>query len=321
MERRSLILFVGRRITALAGLLVALSFGVFTLLYLAPGSPEQVLIGVRPVDPEALEALRERHNLNDPFLIQYLEWLAGAVQLDFGRSIRTSDTVVGMILDRLGLTVFLGVFGFLIAMGLGVPLGVLAAVKRRRSIDRIAVGLSLAGVSAPPFATGIFLLYVFAVLLDWFPAFGSGSGFLDRLWHLTLPAVALALTAMALIVKLTRAAMIEELERDYVAFAFARGLRWPRVLFAYALRNALVPIVTAGGLVLGYMLAGAVLIEVTFALPGLGLLLVESVTATDIPVVQGLTMLVAIVIVVVNLVTDVVYMLIDPRIRFEAVAA
>jgi peptide/nickel transport system permease protein len=315
-----LTLFIARRLAALLLLLLIISFFVFALLYLAPGSPEQMLIGDRPSSPETIQAIREQYHLNDPFIVQYGRWLSGAITLDFGNSIRTNEPVLSGILDRAGLTFFLGGFAFLIAMGLGVPLGVLSAVKRQSAVDRGVVGLSVIGVSAPAFATGIFLLYVFAVLLGWFPVFGQGTGFTDRLWHLTLPAIALALTGMALVLKLTRAGMIGALEQDFVAFARARGLPARKVLVSYAFRNALIPVVTAGGLLLGLMLTGAVLVEVTFALPGVGSLLVTSVTFGDIPMVQGLAMLIAIVIVLVNLLTDVLYLFVDPRIRFGRAA-
>jgi peptide/nickel transport system permease protein len=157
---------------------------------------------------------------------------------------------------------------------------------------------------------------VFAVRLPWFPAFGQGAGFADRLRHLVLPATALALTATGLVVKITRAAFVTELEKDYVTFARARGIPPSRVLFRFVLRNAATPIVTAAGLILAYMLAGSVLVEVTFALPGIGALLVDSVTSQDIPMVQGLAMLIAALVVVVNLIVDLVYPLIDPRIVF-----
>jgi peptide/nickel transport system permease protein len=296
--------------------LLILSFLVFALSYLAPGSPEQMLLGERPSTPETIAAIREQYNLNDPFIVQYGKWLEDAVRLDFGNSIRTNEPVLSGIRDRAGLTFFLGGYAFVIAMGLGVPLGVLAAIKRQSTVDRGVVGLSVVGVSAPAFATGIFLLYVFAVVLGWFPVFGQGSGFADRVWHLTLPAVALALTGMALVLRLTRAGMMGALEQDYVAFARARGLPAREVIVSYAFRNALVPVVTAGGLILGIMLTGAVLVEVTFALPGLGSLLVTSVSFGDVPMVQGLAMLTAIVIVLVNLLTDILYLFVDPRIRY-----
>ena len=321
MSTKALLLFIGRRLLALVVLLVIISFGIFALLYAAPGSVEQILLGAKPAAPETIQAIREEYHLNDPFLTQYAIWLEGAAQLDFGRSIRTSEPVLSGLRDRMGVTLFLGAYGFVIAMVLGVSLGVLSAVKKRTLLDRGVVGLSVVGVSAPAFATGIFLLYVFAVVLGWFPAFGQGEGFTDRLWHFALPALALALTAMALVVKLTRAAMINALDQDYVAFARARGLPKRRVIFAYAFRNSLLPVVTSAGVILGFMLTGAVLVEVTFALPGIGSLLVDSVTFKDVPMVQGVAMVIAVVIILVNLLTDILYVLIDPRVRFERVAA
>ena len=170
-------------------------------------------------------------------------------------------------------------------------------------------------VSAPAFATGILLLYLFAVQLSWFPAFGEGSGFVDRIWHLTLPAVALALTALALLVRITRSAMVGALEQDYVLFARARGLPSHRIVISYGLRNALVPIVTAAGLILGYMFTGAVLVEITFGLPGIGSLLISAVGTKDIPVIQGIAIWAAIAVVIANLLVDLTYNLIDPRLR------
>jgi peptide/nickel transport system permease protein len=242
------------------------------------------------------------------------------VRLDFGTSIRTSEPVSTVLARRLGLTLFLGAFAFLIAFVFGVALGTLAALRRRSAADRLIVGTSVAGVSAPPFATGILLLYLFAVLLPWFPAFGAGSGFVDRAYHLSLPAIALAVSGMALIVKITRAAVAEVLDQDYVTFARGRGVKDTTVLHRYVIRNALIPIVTSGGLILGYMLTGAVLVEVTFALPGLGSLLVESIEYKDVPVVQGLAILAATMIVFVNLITDLVYFAIEPRLRVERAA-
>jgi len=229
--------------------------------------------------------------------------------------------VVDGIKEHFWLTLQLGALAFVITMLLGVPLGVLAALRKRTATDRGVVALSVVGVSAPAFATGILLLYVFAVRLGWFPVFGEGSGVIDRLQHLALPAIALALTGMGLVLKLTRTAVIGSLEQDYVTFARARGIPRRRVLRAYALRNGLVPIVTAAGLLLAYMLAGTVLVEVTFALPGLGSLLVESVRTLDIPMVQALTILIATIVVLVNLVADLVYVAIDPRISFEKAKA
>jgi peptide/nickel transport system permease protein len=311
-----LLLYIARRLVALVILLAAISLAVFSLLYLAPGSAEQMLLGTRPATPETIQAIRDQYHLNDPFLVQYARWASHAARLDFGRSISTNEPVLTAIRHRFGLTLELGLFAFVITMLVGIPLGVLAAVRRQTVTDRSVVGLSVVGISAPAFATGILLLYVFAVELGWLPVFGTGSGLTGRIDHLVLPAVALALTGMGLVLKLTRAAMIGALEQDYVTFARARGISRRRVVLGYGLRNSLVPIITAGGLLLGYMLAGTVLVEVTFALPGVGSLLVDSVTAKDVPVVQGLVLLIAIIVVLANLLADLIYVLVDPRIAF-----
>jgi peptide/nickel transport system permease protein len=309
-------LLIVRRLAILVLLLFITSFAAFLLLYLAPGSPETVLLGDRPSNPAIVHALRERYNLDDPLVVQYGKWLGKAVRLDFGSSIRSEEPVISAIGNRLGLTVDLALMAFGITMLLGISLGIAVALHSRTVLDRGVVGVSVLASSAPAFATGILLLYVFAVQLPWFPAYGDGSGVLDRIWHLVLPAIALALPPTALVLKMTRAAVVRELEKDYVAFAFSRGVNGRRVIMAHVLRNALVPVVTAGGLIMGGLLTGAVLVEVTFSLAGVGALLVESVLYHDIPVVQGLVMLFATTIVLTNLVTDILYMLIDPRIRF-----
>lgn len=320
MTGRRLAWFVGRRLVALALLLLGLSFLIFSLMYLAPGSPEQVLLGARPASPELVASLRARFHLDEPFLEQYRLWLTGALHFDFGESARTGRSVTETIEAKLGMTAFLVLYASLVAVLAGIPLGVLAAVRKRTLVDRGIVGLSVLGVSAPAFVTGIVLLYVFAVQLGWFPTYGSGSGFADRLWHLTLPALALALTALALVVKLTRTAMAEVLDQDYVAFALARGVPLRRVLVHHALRNALVPIVTVSGAVLTVVLTGTLLVESTFALPGIGTLLVNAVQDKDVPMLQAVALLLAAVIVLVNLAVDVIYTLIDPRIAYGEAA-
>jgi peptide/nickel transport system permease protein len=318
MLRASQVAFILRRLVGLAAVLVAVSLLVFSLLYIAPGSPEQLLLGnAKTIDPVTLKAVRAEYHLNGSFVDRYLSWAKAATHLDFGRSIRTQEPVRQGITQRLGLTAQLAGLAFLLTLACGIPLGVLAAVRRTRVVDRGIVFFSIMGLSAPAFASGILLLYLFAIRLGWFPAFGQGAGVGDRLKHLALPAVALALTATGLIVKITRAAFVEELSKDYVTLARARGISPRNVLIRFVLRNAATPIVTAAGLILSYMLAGSVLVEVTFALPGIGALLVDSITSQDIPMVQGLAMLIAALVVVVNLVVDFVYPLIDPRIVFE----
>ena len=203
------------------------------------------------------------------------------------------------------------------ALGLGIPLGILAAFKHGSEVDRGVVTLAVFGVSAPAFATGIALLYVFGVILGWFPIFGPGEGFADRAWHLTLPAIALGISVLGLVVKITRASMLEELQKDYVAFARARGLPRRRITTSYLLRNALIPVVTVVGLSLPALVGGAVLTETVFAWPGIGRLAVGAVFERDYPVIMGVNLLVATVVITANLLTDLAYCVIDPRISYS----
>jgi peptide/nickel transport system permease protein len=309
-------LLIARRLAILLLVLLATSFAAFLLLDLSPGSPETVLLGDKPTSPAVVHALRAKYNLDDPFVVQYGKWLGKAVTLDFGQSVMSEEPVTTAIADRLGLTVDLALMAFTFTMILGISFGMVAALNSRTVLDRGVVGASVLASSAPAFASGILFLYLFAVQLPWFPAYGNGSGFLDRIWHLVLPALALALPPTALVLKMTRAAVVREFEKDYVTFALSRGVPYGRVIFAHVLRNALVPVVTAGGLIIGGLLTGAVLVEVTFSLAGVGALLKESVLNHDIPVVQCLVMLFAAIIVLSNLVADILYLLIDPRIRF-----
>jgi peptide/nickel transport system permease protein len=316
-----LVRFILWRLAVAVPLLLIISFGVFALVHLAPGDPVRALLGTRPSDPETLATLRERYHLNDPFIVQYGKWLWQVLQGDLGRSINGNRRVLSAIIERAGVTIVLSMISSTLVLVFGILLGVLAALRRGSRLDRGVVMLSVFGISSPAFVTGIFLLYIFGVVLGWFPTFGPGRGFVDRLWHLTLPAFALAFSVMAIILKITRAAMIEELERDYVVFARARGLTPRRVTFGYVLRNAMVPVVTAAGIIVVTLLAGAIYVEVTFALPGLGALTIDAVQKRDIPLIQGTTLIFSCFVVLVNLAVDVIYVLIDPRIRFGRVAA
>lgn len=319
MTRNGLGWYIIRRLAVALPLLFLITFGVFALVKLAPGDPVRALIGSRPANAETIAAIREEFHLNDPFLVQYGKWLGQVIKGDLGRSITGNRPVARMIGDRLGLTLYLTLLATFLVLTLGVALGMLAAFRRESRLDRGIVMLGVLGISSPPFVTGIFLLYIFAVVLGWFPTFGPGRGFLDRFWHLVLPAFALALSVMAIVTKITRASVVEELDKDYVIFARARGLSAARIAFSYVLRNALIPVVTAGGLIVVGLIAGAIYVEVTFALPGLGSLTVEAVQKRDIPLVQGTTLIFAVLVVVINLAIDVLYTLIDPRIRFGRV--
>jgi peptide/nickel transport system permease protein len=314
-SRRYIARFLARRVGAAAVLLVLISFGTFALLALAPGDPVQLLLAGKPRTPEIVRALEQQYHLTGSFMSRYASWLADAVHLNFGQSIQSHESVINGITARAPLTLELAAMAFVIVTLLGVPLGVAAALRRGGLLDRAIVGGTVLGVSVPPFVSGIFLIYLFAVTVHWLPSFGPGQGGGDRFTHLVLPAVALAVTALAIVVKVTRTAMVRELDQDYVVFARARGLSARTVVVRYALRNALIPVVTASGLILGYMVGGAVLVEQVFSLPGLGSLLVTSADLRDLPTLQGVVLVISVVIIVLNLLTDLLYLAIDPRVR------
>jgi peptide/nickel transport system permease protein len=315
MSGRGLILFVARRLLIFAALLVVISFAVFSLLYIAPGSVVNVLLPPGERTPAAVRLITHEYHLDKPFLTQYWLWARQAARFHFGDSTLSTLPVTDVIKPRLRTSLFLGVYAFVLTLALGVGLGIAAALRRRTTADRGIVGVAIVALSTPVFVSGVFLLYVFAIVVHWFPAFGTGSGFWDEAWHLTLPAVSLALVASAYVLKHTRAAMIGVLDQDYVTFARARGLSARRVVFVYALRNALIPVVTISGLILAFLITGAVIVEVTFSLSGIGQLLVQAASAKDLPTIQGVAMVIAVVIMLANLLADLVYVAVDPRIR------
>lgn len=314
LRRGTLARFVIVRLAATAVLLVALSLVVFTLLYLAPGDPARNLVGPRTPSPELLESIRAEYHLDEPFVTQYLYWLGDVTRGDLGVSIRSDTAVTSLLADRVVLTLELAVMAFLVTLFVAVPMGVRAAWRAGSSFDRSVSLVSVVGVGAPSYAVGLLLLYLLGVRFEIFPVYGVGEGWLDQLWHLVLPAITLAIGIGALVFKLTRTAVLGELEQDYVAFARSRGLA-EREIRRLVLRNALIPVVTSSGLVFGFLFGGTILVEVTFALPGVGGLLASSVTFKDVPVVQAITLLTALVIALTALVVDVLTYTIDPRVR------
>jgi peptide/nickel transport system permease protein len=314
-EGGALAVYVVRRLAALIVMLAVISFGIFGLLYLAPGNPVAVILGRGHHSPAAIQAVKHQYHLDKPFLEQYLIWAKGVLHFKFGNSITTSLPVGGQITSRLPTSMYLGAYAFVLTLVFGVGLGLLAALKNQTVLDRGTVAASLIGLSTPAFVAGVFLIYLFAIVVHWFPASGRGNGFVDELWHLTLPAISLALTSIAYVLKHTRAAVIGVMEQDYVTFARARGLSLRRILVTYMLRNALIPVITISGLVLSGLVVGAVLTEVTFSIQGLGDLLVQSASSKDVPTIQAVAVLVAALIIVANLLADLAYAFADPRVR------
>lgn len=310
-----------RRIAAILLILVVLSILVFGLLALTPGDPAIALLGPQQATPDALAKVRDRYGLDDPFFVQYGHWVSGVVRGDFGESIYSGDPVTTLIADRVGVTAWLAVYALVLTVLVAVPLGLAAGTRPGSRTDRAATALSLVTLSAPAFAVGFLLIYLFAVTLDWFPSFGAGDGFFDTLWHMTLPAVTLAAGQAAVLLRQTRAATMDVAERDFVTFARARAISPGRIRQRYVLRNASLPVLTSAGLLLAYGLTGAVLVENVFALQGLGTLLVRSVAQLDLPVVQGLAVFTALLVLLTNLVVDLLYYALDPRLRRAAVAS
>jgi peptide/nickel transport system permease protein len=303
------------RLVAAGLLLLLVSFLVFSLVSMAPGSLETTLLGARPASPELIASIRAQYHLDDPFFVQYLRWLSSAARLDFGRSIVTSESVSSAVSARVAVSAELAVLAFVVAAAVGVPGGLAAAAWRGRAADRVITLSAIVGMSAPPFVVGTVLIYLFGVRFPVLPVYGAGDGPGDRLLHLVLPAVALGVALAALVVRQTRAAALGVIDQDYLTFARARGLSRLRIQITYALRNVALPIVSSLGLVLIVALPGAILVEVVFSLPGLGSMMVESVGAKDVPVVQALAIFSALYVVVVNVGVDLVSLLVDPRLR------
>jgi peptide/nickel transport system permease protein len=310
--------FIARRVLALVVMLLVISFLIFSLLSLAPGNAVDILLGTQPRTPETVALLTRQYHLDEPFLTQYWLWLQGALHFDFGESITTTLPVSEMIAARLPTSIFLAVYAFVLEMSFGLLFGIVAALKRRSSVDRGLVAISVIGLSMPAFVSGVLMLYLFAVQLQWFPVFGAGEGFTDQLWHLTLPAISLAIVGAAYVVKNTRAAVIAVIDQDYVTFARARGLSSSAVMFKYILRNALIPVLGLSAMILSFLVVGAVMVEVTFSVSGIGQLLVQAATSQDLPTIQGVGMLVAAIVMVANLIADVAYLAVDPRIRLRS---
>lgn len=302
------------RVLGTLAVLFVLSIIIFGMLYLAPGDLVKNLLGNRPSSPEAIAAVRAQYHLDDSVVSQYLQWLGNFLTGDLGESVRLQVPVADAIGARMGTTALLCTLAFIAALVTAIPLGIRGAVAPGRLLDRLANTSAVVGLSAPTFAVGLLLLYVFAYYVPIFPVYGAGDGGLDTLWHLFLPAVTLAMGLGAIVLKLTRTAMIRELESDYVMFARARGLSAGKVE-RIALRNAAIPIVTGASLVLTFLVGGTVLAETTYSLPGLGTLLQDSVLFKDMAVVQSLTLLIAIAIAVIALLADLAYILLDPRVR------
>jgi peptide/nickel transport system permease protein len=305
------LIWVARRVLAVIPVLFGVTLAVFSMLFLVPGDPVKMMLAEFVTTPEQVARMRAELHLDEPVLVQYGRFVGHALQGDLGTSIRTRRPVTTEIAENLGSTAQLALCSMAVAVALGIPLGLLAALLRNSWLDVSSMVVALLGVSMPSFWLGLLLIFVFSLHLGWFPATGGGD-----LAHLVLPAVTLGAIASAIIARLTRSSMLEVLGQDYVRTARAKGLgRWA-VVVRHALKNALIPVITIFGLQFGNLLAGAVIVETVFSRPGLGRLIVGGILAKDFPLVQGSVLFVATAYVLINVLVDIAYAFADPRIRF-----
>ena len=309
--------FIGWRLVLAIPTLVLVTLFVFSLQKLLPGDPVLTLAGEER-DQQVLEFLREKYHLNDPIPVQYLAWIGGVLQGDLGISLKTDQPVLHLIATKLPITVELAALSILVALIIGIPTGIIAAVRKGEVADHAANIVALSGISIPHFWLGVLLILLFAVELQWLPA----SGFVPisedpgaNLQSMILPSIVLGTGLAATLMRHTRSAMLSVLRSDYIRTARAKGLLPPSVILKHAFRNALVPIVTLTTLLFGELIGGAVLTEQVFGIPGFGKLIVDAVFNRDYAVVQGVVLCVAVGFVLLNLLADVLYVLINPRLR------
>ena len=309
--------YIGKRLLVAIPTLLIISIFVFSLQKLLPGDPIMAMAGEER-DPAVLEQLREKYHLNDPIPLQYVRWLGGVAQGDLGVSLRTNQPVLELIGQKLPVTIQLAIMSMFFAVIIGVPMGILAAVKKTTILDYIANLVALSGLSVPNFWLGIMLILLISVNLGWLPASGFESIFVDpvrSIQTMLMPSFVLGTGLAATLMRHTRSAMLGVLSSDYIRTARAKGLSPREVILSHSFRNALLPVVTLSALLFGELLAGAVLTEQIFTIPGFGKLIVDAVFNRDYAVVQGVVMCTAVGFIVMNLAADILYVLLNPRLR------
>lgn len=303
--------YIAKRLLLAIPVVFGVAFVVFAMVRIVPGDPAQIIAGEAATE-EFVEAIRKDLGLDRPLLTQFASFMGNVLRGDFGRSVRSRAPVTIELRARIPNTISLTIAGLLVAVGVGVTAGVVSAIRPYSVIDTAVMLVALAGLSMPVFWSGLMLILVFAVWLGWLPAVGTGS-----LVHLILPGVTLGMATAAIIARMTRSSMLEVLRSDYIRTARAKGVAESSVINRHAFRNALIPVITVIGLQMGTLLSGAVLTESVFAWPGVGRLLVEGILTRDYPIVQAAVLVVALAFVLVNLVVDVLYAVVDPRIHYD----
>ena len=312
--------YIVKRLIQLFPVLILLSVIVFSLVHIIPGDPVDVMMGEGFNDPVVAEALRKQLHLDKPLVVQYIYWLWDVAHGNLGKSVITHQPVLGMILERFPATMLLALASAVVALLISLPAGIIAAARQNTWSDYLAMGISLCGISIPNFWLGIMLILFFSQFLGWLPSMGYTPFFEnppDAFMHLVMPAITLGTAMAASLTRFTRSEMLEELRQDYVRTARSKGVKERTVLFQHVLKNSMIPTITVIGLQIGGLLEGAVITETVFAWPGIGRLAIQAVFERDYPLIQGIVLFAATVYVVVNLVVDLSYSLLDPRVRLS----
>ena len=309
--------FIGKRLLQMILILFAASILIFVMVRVTPSDPIASMTKGKRISEDTKQALRQQYHLDKSMPEQYVIWITGALRGDLGDSFDKKQSVNSLIADRLPTTLQVVLMSSVLALVLSIPIGIICAVKMNTALDRLLSTLTLIFVASPVFLTGIVLVLVFALRLRWFPTFGSGKGFVENLYYLFLPSLALSLSMVALIARITRSNMIEQLNSGYAVTAVAKGIPFRKVVMKHCFKNTVIPLITVASIQIGTMIVGAVLVENVFALGGIGDVLISSIKSSDYPVVQGITLLLVALFALINLLVDIVYAFIDPRIRLE----
>ena len=309
--------FIVKRFLQLIPILLATSILIFCMIRITPSDPVASMTKGKRISEETRQSLEEKYHLDKSLPEQYIIWITNALRGDLGDSFEYKQSVNSLIAGRLPTTLQLVIMSAILALLIAVPVGIISAVKMNQATDRILSVLTLIFVASPVFLTAILLMLVFALNLHLFPTFGSGKSIVENIYYLFLPALALGLNMVALISRITRSNMIEQLNSNYTTTAIAKGIPYHRVVLKHCLKNAIIPVVTVASIQIGSMIVGAVLVENVFALGGVGDILIGAIKSSDYPVVQGITLMMVALFLVINLLVDIVYALIDPRIRLD----
>lgn len=310
--------YILKRVAQIPLVLLVVTLTIFIVIRMTPGDPVQIMLGMQ-TSPEAASALRAVFRLDQPLHWQFLYWIGDLFRGDLGQSIRLNQSVVSLLAERLPISLKLASLAMLFAIAVSIPLGIVSAMRRNTWVDYLSTGVTLVGFSVPNFALALILIFVFSVQLEWLPITGIGSeggGFIEALKPYILPSLALGMLQVAVLTRLLRSSMIDVLDQDYMRTAQAKGLLpWTR-LYVHALKNALIPFVTMVAIQFGYLIGIQVTIEYTFAIPGMGSAILNAVINRDFPVIQGFTLIIAAFFLLANIVADVIFAMLDPRIRY-----